>query len=97
MKFNTINTILSIFASEGLYLKQLEVITEFLHGDLDEDIYMHQPEGFWKERKKNMVCRLKKRLCGLKQAPRRTRSLKASCIRKVSNNAMLIIAFSIFG
>jgi len=46
VKFNTINTILSIFASEGLYLKQLEVITEFLHGDLDEDIYMHQPEGF---------------------------------------------------
>ncbi|WVY98453.1 hypothetical protein V8G54_030604 [Vigna mungo] len=38
--------------------------------NLDEEIYMHQPEGFLEERKKNMVCRLKKSLYGLKQAPR---------------------------
>ncbi|WVZ24135.1 hypothetical protein V8G54_002679 [Vigna mungo] len=56
--------------SEGLYLEQLYVKTTFLHGDLDEEIYMHQPEGFLEERKKNMVCRLNESSYGLKQAPR---------------------------
>jgi len=32
--------------------------------------YMHQPEGFLEEREKNMVCRLKKKLYGLKKVPR---------------------------
>ncbi|WVY99473.1 hypothetical protein V8G54_015558 [Vigna mungo] len=70
VKLNTIRSVLSIVASEGLYLEQLDVKTAFLHGDLDEEIYMHQPEGFLEERKRNMVCRLKKSLYGLKQAPR---------------------------
>jgi hypothetical protein len=68
VKLNTIRSVLSIVASEELYLEQLDVKTAFLHGDLDEEIYMHQPEGF--SEKKNMVCRLKKSLYGLKQAPR---------------------------
>ena len=38
-----------------------------MHVELDEEIYMHQPEGF--EEKENLVCRLKKILYGLKQAP----------------------------
>ncbi|WVZ16676.1 hypothetical protein V8G54_009658 [Vigna mungo] len=70
VKLNTIRSVLSIVASEGLYLEQLDVKTAFLHGDLDEEIYMHKPEGFLEEKKKNTVCRLKKSLYGLKQAPR---------------------------
>ena len=70
MKLNTIRSVLSIVAVEDLYLEQLDVKTAFLHGDLDEEIYMHQPEGFSERGKKNMVCRLKKSLYGLKQAPR---------------------------
>ena len=70
MKLNTIITVLSIVASEDLRLEQLDVKTAFLHGDLDEEIYMHQPKGFSKTRKENLVCGLKKSLYGLKQAPR---------------------------
>ncbi|WVZ04917.1 hypothetical protein V8G54_018263 [Vigna mungo] len=58
VKLNTIISVLSIVASERLYLEQLDVKTAFLHGDLDEEIYMRCLE----ERKKNMMCRLKKSL-----------------------------------
>ena len=70
MKLNTIITVLSIVASEDLHLDQLDVKTSFLHGDLDEEIYMHQPKGFSETGKENMVCRLKKSLYGLKQTSR---------------------------
>ena len=42
----------------------------FLHGDLEEDIYMQQPQGYKVKGKENLVCRLKKSLYGLKQYPR---------------------------
>ena len=48
----------------------MDVKTTFLHGDLDEEIYVKQPEGFTVKGKKEMVCKLKKSLYGLKQYPR---------------------------
>ena len=44
--------------------------TAFLDGDLEEEIYMQQPEGFMKRGKEYLVCRLKKSIYGFKQAPR---------------------------
>jgi hypothetical protein len=61
---------LSIVASEELYLEQLDVKIVFLHGYLNEEIYMHHPEGFSEEGKQNMMCRLKNNLYDLKQAQR---------------------------
>ncbi|PRQ29843.1 putative RNA-directed DNA polymerase [Rosa chinensis] len=70
VKMTSIRIILGMAASMDLEVEQLDVKTAFLHGDLEEEIYMEQPEGFEVERKQHMVCKLKKSLYGLKQAPR---------------------------
>nr|KYP44429.1 Retrovirus-related Pol polyprotein from transposon TNT 1-94 [Cajanus cajan] len=51
----TIRLMLSIMSAEDLHLEQLDVKTTFLHGDLDENIYMVQPEGFQIAGKENLV------------------------------------------
>jgi hypothetical protein len=48
----------------------MDVKTTFLHGDLEEEIYMKQPEGFVVKGKTELVCKMKKSLYGLKQSPR---------------------------
>ncbi|GJR63815.1 ulp1 protease family, C-terminal catalytic domain-containing protein [Tanacetum coccineum] len=55
--------------SLDLEVEQMDVKTAFLHGDLDKEIYMEQPEDFWVKGKEGYVCRLQKSLYGLKQAP----------------------------
>ena len=71
VKYTTIRTVLALVTQFNWELEQLDVKTAFLHGDLDETIYMRQPEGF-KVFKKGieLVCLLKKSLYGLKQSPR---------------------------
>ena len=70
MKMTSIRAIFGLAAKQGLEVEQLDVKTTFLHGDLEEEIYMEQPEGFVEPGKEKLVCRLKKSLYGLKQAPR---------------------------
>lgn len=67
-RFDTIRTVLSIAANEGLQLAQFDVETAFLNGIIEENIYMDQPEGF--KDNTNRVCKLHKSLYGLKQSPR---------------------------
>jgi len=70
VKHSSIRILLALVAQYELDLDQLDVKTVFLHGDLDEKIYMTQPMGFKTASKENMVCKLKKSLYGLKQSPR---------------------------
>ena len=69
VKMTSTCIVLSIVVTEDLHLEQLDVKTTFLHGDLDEEIYMTQPQGFEVKGKENLVCKLKKSLYGLKQGP----------------------------
>jgi hypothetical protein len=70
VNMTSIRTILSHVVVEDLHLEQIHVKTTFLHGDLEEEIYMQQPQGYEVKGKENFVCRLKKILYGLKKAPR---------------------------
>ena len=70
VKMLTIKLALGMVAAENLHLEQLDVKRAFLHGDLEEDIYMIQLEGFIVQGQENLLCKLRKSLYGLKQAPR---------------------------
>ena len=62
--------ILAIVALRNLEVHQMDVKTTFLNGDLEEKIYMEQPEGFIVLGQEKKVCKLVKSLYGLKQVPK---------------------------
>ncbi|KAE8734764.1 hypothetical protein F3Y22_tig00000715pilonHSYRG00142 [Hibiscus syriacus] len=70
VRLTTVRVVLAMCATLNLHLENLDVKTTFLHENLEEEIYMLQPEGFEEKEKKNLVCRLNKSLYGLKQALR---------------------------
>ena len=49
---------------------KMDVKSAFLNGELEQEVYIEQPEGFPLLKEKDTICRLKKSLYGLKQAPR---------------------------
>ncbi|PNX77125.1 retrovirus-related Pol polyprotein from transposon TNT 1-94 [Trifolium pratense] len=69
-KMASVRLFLSMAAIRHWPLYQLDIKNAFLHGDLEEEIYMEQPPGFVAQGESGLVCRLQKSLYGLKQSPR---------------------------
>jgi hypothetical protein len=69
-RYTSIRTIISIAAVMDWRLHQMDVKTAFLNGVIEEEVYIKQPQGFEVHGRESHVCRLKKALYRLKQAPR---------------------------
>ena len=70
VSFESVQIVITMAAKHDLKLHQLDITTAFLNGELNEDIYMKQPEGFEVKGKEHLVCKLNRSLYGLKQSSR---------------------------
>ena len=69
-KMSSVRLFISIAAMQHWPLYQLDIKNAFLHGELQEELYMEQPPGFVAQGESNLVCKLRRSLYGLKQSPR---------------------------
>lgn len=94
----TIRIVLSLALSRKWNIHQLDVKNAFLHGTLNETVFMYQPPGFKDAHLLHHVCRLKKSLYGLKQAPRTWYTRFASFVKSIgftnnrSDNSLFIFS-----
>ena len=70
VRYSSIRTLLAFAVQNGMIIHQMDVVTAFLNGTLDEDIYMEQPPVYIKKGEEHLVCKLKRSLYGLKQSSR---------------------------
>ena len=70
VRHTSIRIVLGLVAHFDMQLEQMDVKTTFLHGDLEELVYMVQPEGFIQLGQEHLICKLSKSLYGLKRSPR---------------------------
>jgi hypothetical protein len=69
-RLDTVRTIIALAAQKGWNLYQLDMKSAFLNGELKEEVYVQQPQGFVTKGQEEKVYKLKKILYRLKQAPR---------------------------
>jgi hypothetical protein len=70
VRMETIHFLLAYACSENVKVYQMDVKSAFLNGEIEEEVYIEQPEGFQLSENVDYVCKLKKALYGLKLAPR---------------------------
>jgi len=71
-RLDTVKLILAMAANRGWEVHHLDVKTAFLNGELEEEVYVSQPEGYAVKGKEQCVFKLSKALYGLRQALRAT-------------------------
>lgn len=69
-RYNTVRTSLATAGRDKMVVKHLDDETAYLHGNLEEEIYMRQPPACEIKEKEDKVCLLRKSIYGLKQAAR---------------------------
>ena len=60
VRFESVRSVIALAAHGNMKLHQMDVKTAFLNGELHEEVFIKQPEGFVEKDKENLVCRLKK-------------------------------------
>ncbi|GJZ45602.1 calcineurin B-like protein 4 [Tanacetum coccineum] len=80
-RITSIRMILAIAALRNLEVHQIDVKKAFLNGDLEEEIYMNQPEGFMAPGLESKVCRLVKSLYDLRKAPKQGHQISPYHVR----------------
>ncbi|RDX73793.1 hypothetical protein CR513_46544, partial [Mucuna pruriens] len=99
VKMSSIRIVLSLTTIFYLEVEQMDVKTTFLHGDLEEEIYMKQPDSFQFSGKEDYVCRVRKSLYGLKasskivQAYKKTISNHYVFVRKFFDDDFIILLY----
>ena len=79
-RVTSIRLLIAIAVIFDLKTHQMDVKTAFLNGDLEEEIYVDQPEGFVEPRQESKVCKLTKSQYGLKQTPKQWHEKFDSCM-----------------
>ncbi len=70
VRFSSIRAFLAYAIRSDMLVQQMDVVTAFLNGRLDEEVYMLQPDGYIESGNQHLICKLKKSLYSLKQSPR---------------------------
>ena len=70
VRAESVRALIAVAAEHNIMTHEMDVKTAFLNGNLEEEVYMRQPEGFVEEGQEHLVCRLKKSIYGLKQSSR---------------------------
>ena len=68
VRYETVRIMIALAALSKWHMRSVDVKTAFLYGELDEELYMEQPEGFKVKGQERKVFRLRKAIYGLKQA-----------------------------
>ena len=66
----SVHSVITLASKNGLKLHHMDITTTILNGNLKEEVYMKQPDGFLAIGQEHLVCRLRKCIYGLKQSPR---------------------------
>ncbi|CAL2271583.1 unnamed protein product [Prunus armeniaca] len=89
---DSFRVIMALVAHFDLHLHRIDVKTAFLNGNLQEGIYMKQPEGFIQEKGENLVCKLCKSIDGLKQVLDSENSLdECNYMKKSGRNFIILV------
>ena len=92
-RYDSIGSLLAVTNVCNWDIHQMDVKTAFLQGDLEDEIYMEQPEGFVNKERTDFVWKLKKNIYGLKQAVKLLQLTLSSCLMG-TRNAVLIRVFT---